>query len=58
MIRCSKISTIAFVLAGLSIETALAADWFAKETRWAGTGKMATPPCLNFRSGFINTLRT
>ena len=50
MIRCSKISTIAFVLAGLSFEAAFAADWYAKEH--------PTPPCLNFRSGFINTLRT
>ena len=48
MIRCSKISSIAFVLAGLSIETALAADWYAKETRWAGHD----PDIIRYEDGY------
>ena len=48
MIRCSKICTTAFVLASLSLETVFAADWYAKETRWAGHD----PDIIRYEDGY------
>ena len=48
MIRFSRICTFAFVFAGLSLETSFAADWFAKETRWAGHD----PDIIRYEDGY------
>ena len=48
MIRCSRICTVAFLFAGLSFEAAFAADWYAKETRWAGHD----PDIIRYEDGY------